>query len=257
MKKLLYFSIAVVMLGIAAPAFADCINNVDTATGRTCITVNAASGSGTSGSNLNTVGLTYIPLEPLPGGEVVQGGTASFASLLKAAFSLLLRLCTLLMIVLIVIAGATYMFSSTPIKLQGAKDRAWAAFKGLAILGFIWLIAYTINPQLLDFNLLSRDTPNSTIIGAAPPATPASAQPSLTPLQAQQIIAELPKDKPTCAGMRDIVNAHDTSAIQGVYDVLKALRSYTYSLYGENIGSQDQTIQDERKFVQDCTAAGN
>ncbi len=132
---------------------------------------------------------SYIPLEPLPGqninGSGPQTGTSSFAALLAAAFKLLVTLGSLFAVVMIVISGISYMLSETPLKMEAAKDRAWAAMKGLLLLGAAWLIIYTINPKLLNFDLFSNDLAGYT--KSQNTAVPANGQASIQAPTSQDI----------------------------------------------------------------------
>lgn len=132
---------------------------------------------------------SYIPLEPLPGqninGSGPQTGTSSFPALLAAAFKLLVTLGSLFAVVMIVISGISYMLSETPLAMEKAKERAWAAMKGLLLLGAAWLIIYTINPKLLNFDLLSSDLKKSASTAGVPGAQNAILQQTAVPTDQQ------------------------------------------------------------------------
>lgn len=120
--------------------------------------------SPTTGASTNSVSgngnLKYIPLEPLPGVARAQDGTASFSDLLAGIFRLIIILGSMFAVVMLVVSGITIMLSTTPVKISGAKERAMAALIGLGLLAVSWLILFTINPNLLKFNLL---VPNSSV----------------------------------------------------------------------------------------------
>lgn len=97
--------------------------------------------------------LSYIPLEPLPG--TTRGGqtVSSLPALLSALFKLLITFGSLFAVVMLVVAGIGYMISEAAVDIEKAKERARAALWGLLLLTGCWLILYTVNPDLLKFNL--------------------------------------------------------------------------------------------------------
>src|SRR3989344_1420792 len=106
--------------------------------------------------------LTYTPLEPLPGTVDGWGETQQLPALLSALFKLLITLGSLFAVVMLVAAGIGYMVSEAAVDIQKAKDRAQAALWGLLLLTGCWLILYTINPDLLKFNLNIPMAPGGT-----------------------------------------------------------------------------------------------
>src|SRR3989344_1477651 len=122
--------------------------------------------------------LTYTPLEPLPGTVNGWGETQQLPALLSALFKLLITFGSLFAVVMLVVAGIGYMVSEAAVDIQKAKDRAVAALWGLLLLTGCWLILYTINPDLLKFNLnipMAPGAPSSSVSGGATPNTPATA----------------------------------------------------------------------------------
>ncbi len=107
---------------------------------------------------------TYIPLEPLPCPTGAPGscqtGTGSFGGLLAAIFKIFFTIGAMLAVVMMVVTGIGYMISDTPVKLEQAKTRMWAAIKGLLLLAGAWLLIYTINPNLLNFQIFGSDLQN-------------------------------------------------------------------------------------------------
>ncbi len=100
--------------------------------------------------------MTYIPLEPLPcpSGPCDQSGT-NFPAFVSTIFKVLIGFGGLFAVVMIVIAGIGYMLSESALDTSKAKARAQAALWGLLLLAVSWLILWTINPKLLEFNLTS------------------------------------------------------------------------------------------------------
>ena len=119
---------------------------------------------------------TYVPLEPLPG--VNQTGL-SFAGYISGMFRLFITLGALFAVLMLVLAGISWMTSESPLKLKAAQERATAALYGLLLLVACWLILYTINPNLLRFDLFTQ-TLNTTAqknttsgLGESPGSAPA------------------------------------------------------------------------------------
>jgi hypothetical protein len=107
--------------------------------------------------------LDYAPLEPLPGLESAQN--INFAQFVGAIFRLLIIAGALLAVGTLVYAGISYILSEAFETKGEARKRMIAAFYGLAILLGAWLMLYTINPTLLNFDLSSiggtGNTPSS------------------------------------------------------------------------------------------------
>lgn len=93
----------------------------------------------------------YCPLEPLPGLTSVQN--LNFAQFLGAIFNLLITAGALLAVGTLVYAGISYILSEAFETKGEAKRRMQAALWGLVILLGAWLMLYTINPALLNFDL--------------------------------------------------------------------------------------------------------
>lgn len=111
----------------------------------------------------NNVTCTYVPLEPIPG--VSQTGT-NFSGFLSGLFRLLFTLGGMIAVASLVYGGVTYMVSEIVSNKEWAKKQIRASLVGLAILVAAWLILYTINPQLIQFNFAAM---NVRIANTAPP----------------------------------------------------------------------------------------
>ncbi len=140
--------------------------------------------------------LTYTPLEPLPGTVNGWGETQQLPALLSALFKLLITFGSLFAVVMLVIAGIGYMVSEAAVDIEKAKQRARAALWGLLLLTGCWLILYTINPDLLKFNLnipMTPAAPSGTYAGGSsvpgggtpPPIIQPSSQKALNASQLQ------------------------------------------------------------------------
>jgi len=118
----------------------------------------ATANTNTSSNSLGKCGaignqLGYCPLEPLPGLQNVAN--INFAQFLGAIFKLLITAGALFAVILLVIGGIGYIISGSGVEIGEAKRRIWAALYGFIILVGAWLLLYTINPTLLNFNLNS------------------------------------------------------------------------------------------------------
>jgi hypothetical protein len=110
---------------------------------------------------------TYVPLEPLPflpncfGPNCAAGKTnGSFASLIGGSFKLLIGAGGVIAVVMIVLGALTYMFSDIVGNKKKALDRIRGAMWAVVLLVSSYLILYTINPELLTFNL-NLNTPTA------------------------------------------------------------------------------------------------
>lgn len=186
MKRLAIASYILLVLCIAAPttARAECVNGVDTISGRSCIVVNPnpTTGAGTTGGCKGGT-CTYVPLEPLPG--VNQSGV-NFSAFVSGVFRLFITLGGLFAVLMLVIAGITYMVASSPGQISSAKERATSALYGLLLLTGCWLILYTINPNLLRFNLFDKELDTYAQRNTSP-GVPAGGTAAQTPPTQEQI----------------------------------------------------------------------
>ncbi len=101
--------------------------------------------------------ITYAPLEPLPGFE--NAANISFAEMLNLLFRVLFTAGALFAVGMLVFGGIMYMVSGAGVEMGEAKKRIQAAIFGLLLLAGAYLILYTINPQLLVFNISNIDSP--------------------------------------------------------------------------------------------------
>lgn len=118
---------------------------------------------------------TYIPLAPLPG-AAPAGGTG-FNTYVKGMFALLIGIAAVLAVIMIVIGGIQYMSTDAISGKSEGKEKITQALYGLFIAMACWLILYTINPNILNFDVLNRNSfPVShnagTTYGATPPNVP-------------------------------------------------------------------------------------
>lgn len=112
--------------------------------------------------------LDYSPLEPLPGPQTVQN--LNFAQFLNALFKLLLIAGSLLAVIILVASGISYIVAGAWGEVSAARKRMMASLWGLVILLGAWLMLYTINPTLLNFDLSSIGGGNPASNGSTPAA---------------------------------------------------------------------------------------
>lgn len=93
----------------------------------------------------------YQLLEPLPGLSSSSG--VSFAQLLSVAFTVLLSVSAAAAVVMITLGGVQYMFSDAAGVKSLGRERIKNAVYGLVLVFAAWLIVYTINPNLVRFDL--------------------------------------------------------------------------------------------------------
>lgn len=121
---------------------------------------------------------TYTPLEPLPGAPQLFGDTDSFKKLLDAVFRMLIAAGALFAVVMITTNGVRYMLSDVVTDKGLAKKRIETSLWGLLLLITAWLILFTINPNLLKFNLnlqtVTLPQQNTTTIATNPSPTTAA-----------------------------------------------------------------------------------
>lgn len=101
----------------------------------------------------------YVVLAPLPGIGDSAGGTTNLTSYLPAAFNLAIGIAAVMAFVMITWGGIVYATSDAV--TSKAQGREWIenALWGLLLVIGAWVILYTLNPQILNFNLL-LPTPN-------------------------------------------------------------------------------------------------
>lgn len=91
----------------------------------------------------------FIPLTEIPG----VTDTGSFNTFLNGAFKLGLAIAVTLAVVMITIGGFQYMASESIFAKGAGRERIQNALIGLLIALLIWLILFTINPRLLEFDI--------------------------------------------------------------------------------------------------------
>ena len=94
----------------------------------------------------------YTLLEPIMGVTAIN--TASdLATFFNFLFKMLIGLCSLLAVIMIIIGGIEYLTTEAFTGKSGARERIENAVTGLVLLAAVYLILYTINPNLLRLNI--------------------------------------------------------------------------------------------------------
>ncbi len=116
----------------------------------------------------------FVPLSQ--GGVPGIERDISFSDFLNIAFRIGLAIAVTLAVVMITIGGVQYMGRESVFGKTEGRERIQNAVVGLLIALLIWLILFTINPNLLNFNVnvseppqggSGQNTPNNTGRGGA------------------------------------------------------------------------------------------
>lgn len=117
-----------------------------------------------------TIPNDYLIVKDLP----FIGQTTDLGGYLNGLFQLGIGIAVTLAIVMLVINGITYMFSDIPGVKVGAKNNLGNIVWGLLLAFSAWLILYTINPNLVKFDLIRSLDQAAGLAGqdVRPPQTP-------------------------------------------------------------------------------------
>ena len=92
--------------------------------------------------------------------ELVTAGTGAppqdFGSYAKVVYDRVLGFIIVVAILMVVFAGVQYAASAVPGAKSNAKERIMSAIWGLVLALVSYLILYTINPDLLTFDIFKR-----------------------------------------------------------------------------------------------------
>jgi hypothetical protein len=102
---------------------------------------------------IKSFALEYTPLEEgaFDGFEKTEG--TQLSEFLSQAFQFGLALAAALAVIMIVWGGVQIMTTDSWTGKASGKEKVWNAIWGLILALVSWLILYTINPDLLKFNL--------------------------------------------------------------------------------------------------------
>ena len=95
----------------------------------------------------------YTVLAPLPGVADTAGQTTTLGKYIPAMFNLAIGLSAIAAVLNIVFGGLMYMSTDAVMKKEDGKKRIQNSVYGLVLVIGAWLILYTVNPNLLKFNL--------------------------------------------------------------------------------------------------------
>jgi hypothetical protein len=95
----------------------------------------------------------YLIVKDLP--LIGDPAYAGLGGYLKAIFQLGIGIAVTLAVVMLVINGIQYMFSDIPGVKLSAKNNLGGIIFGLILAFSSWLILYTINPNLVEFDLIT------------------------------------------------------------------------------------------------------
>lgn len=120
----------------------------------------------------------------LPTSYGPNNGSGSFPQLISSSFRLLIGAGAVIAVVMIVLGALTYMFSDIAGNKKNALNRIRNAMWAIVLLVSSYLILYTINPELVQFNLNLGNPNNYTVPSNTPAATaPTSNTPQTQPEQ--------------------------------------------------------------------------
>lgn len=85
--------------------------------------------------------------------DAAPSGTDPLGMFLAQAFQFGLAIAAALAVIMIVWGGVEIMLSESLFKKEDGKKKVWDAIWGLLLALVSWLILYTINPDILHFQL--------------------------------------------------------------------------------------------------------
>lgn len=182
----------------------------------------------------------YTPLEPLKAGF---SSYRNFSDYLGTIYKLTITIGALIAVVMLVTGGVRYMLSEGFTDIDKAKLRIRSALWGLLVLVGSFLILYSINPNLLNFNLLipPLKQQNASNFNPATGGSGSAGQQVLTPTpmtaaQGVAVGAVLGCQDGSitsfvgCSGWGSYISYNSSQANEA--DVQQAIRNYTSSCEG-------------------------
>lgn len=166
----------------------------------------------------------YLIVKDLP----FIGQSSDFGSYLNGLFKLGIGIAVTLAVVMLVINGIQYMFSDIPGVKISSKNNLGNIVWGLILAFSAWLILYTINPNLVKFDLVRSldQAADQAISGAPPPPTPTEngqPWPSDESERAALLAAGIGINKANCAtiGQENCTSVHGLtqSTIEGLINL--------------------------------------
>lgn len=110
----------------------------------------------------------YKLLAPIPLKGAGQGDveTTTAVGYIQGIFTLIIAIAGGLAVIKIIFGGIKYMYTDAFTDKNEAKDTIQNAIWGLLLAMSAWLILYTVNPKLVDFNLI---IPQQAVSGSTSP----------------------------------------------------------------------------------------
>ena len=96
--------------------------------------------------------IVYNLIEPIAGVTKINTAT-NLATFFNFLFKVLIGLASLIAVLMITIAGIKYMTQEAFGAKSDAKEQIRNALTGVVLLGLVYIILYTINPDLLNLNV--------------------------------------------------------------------------------------------------------
>lgn len=118
----------------------------------------------------------YLIVKDLP--LIGDPAYAGLGGYLKAIFQLGIGIAVTLAIVMLVVNGIQYMFSDIPGVKVSAKNNLGGIIFGLILAFSSWLILYTINPNLVEFDLIASLRDAAGTVASSTPPTGTSTTPT-------------------------------------------------------------------------------
>ncbi|MBI2674022.1 MAG: hypothetical protein HYX23_01945 [Candidatus Zambryskibacteria bacterium] len=125
-----------------------------------------------------TYGATdYTLLAPIPlsGAGSAPTETTTASPYIRGVFMLTIGIATGLAVIMIIFGGIKYMSTDAFTGKSEAKETIQNAIWGLLLIIAAWLILYTINPKLVEFNF----------------SIPIQTRPALTDIEIEEVVAEI------------------------------------------------------------------
>ena len=101
----------------------------------------------------------FVPLWPIPG--LIEKGNTDLTKFFNNLFNIGITIAGFLSVVMIAVGGIQYMSTDAVSNKTEGKDRITYALLGLLLVLFSWILLYTINPDILKFNLFEKNSINS------------------------------------------------------------------------------------------------
>lgn len=101
---------------------------------------------------IKSMALEYTALEPDAFSGFAGDPNGGLSSFLSQAFQFGLAIAAALAVVMIVWGGVEIMLSESLFKKEDGKKKVWDAIWGLLLALVSWLILYTINPEILNWD---------------------------------------------------------------------------------------------------------